>query len=81
MICGCPVITSRSSSIPEVVGDAAILLDTGALSLISDALNKILDDKIRKELINKELARAKLFSWDKVAHKYIEIYKNLISEG
>lgn len=66
MACGTPVITSNTSSLPEVVGDAALLvdpLDTGALA---DAIARVFaDDRLAKELRERGLARAPLFTWEK----------------
>jgi glycosyltransferase involved in cell wall biosynthesis len=75
--CGCPVIASNTTSIPEVVGDAGILInpyDTGAIAF---TLERLQFDEIRNNYITKGFARANLFSWEKVAEKYIEIYHSL----
>lgn len=78
MSCGCPVIASPICSIPEVVGDAGILVDTKDCSLISVALNKLLDENIRTDYIARGRTRAKLFSWDRTAREHIRIYKSLV---
>jgi glycosyltransferase involved in cell wall biosynthesis len=65
MACGAPVVTSRLSSLPEVVGDAALLVDPYSVDDIASALRRvILDDALRKELIARGHARARAFSWE-----------------
>lgn len=69
---GCPVIAVNSSSIPEVVGDAGILLKKISVDELVDAINQI--HSIRKELINRGLQQAKLFSWDKCYAETLDVY-------
>lgn len=78
MSCGCPVIASLTSSIPEVVGDAGLLVDSKDASLISEALNRLLDETIRADYIARGKVRAKLFSWDRTAQEHVRIYKSLV---
>lgn len=79
MSCGCPVIASNTSSIPEVVGDAGILLNVQNISSISTALETLLNSEVRNKYITKGIARARLFSWERVAEKHIQIYHSLIA--
>jgi glycosyltransferase involved in cell wall biosynthesis len=66
MACGTPVVTSRISSLPEVVGDAAVLIDPYNIEDIADGLDRTLNDEIlRTELIAKGRARAQSFSWER----------------
>jgi glycosyltransferase involved in cell wall biosynthesis len=66
MACGTPVVTSRLSSLPEVVGDAAILIDPYDVGAITDGLRAALDDgPLRALLIEKGYARASTFSWER----------------
>lgn len=78
MNCGTPVITSNLTSIPEVVGDAGILINPyNELELI-EALKKLLnDEKLQKEYSEKGLRRAQNFSWSKTAEKTLEVYKKV----
>ena len=79
MSCGCPVITSKSSSMPEVAGDAAILVSPYDEKEISDAIYKVLtNDELKKSLIKRGLRRTKEFSWEKTAEKTLEIFKMVI---
>ena len=80
MACGTPVVTSNTTSLPEVTGDAAILVNPYSSEEIGQALEKILnDDSLRRELALRGLQRAKKFSWQDAAKKTIEVYKEVLS--
>jgi mannosyltransferase len=79
MNCGCPVIASNTSSIPEVVGDAGILINPEDIEAMAAALEVLLDDNTRHKYIGRGLARAKLFTWERTAQKHIDIYQSLVS--
>ena len=79
MNCGCPVIASNTSSIPEVVGDAGILINPEDTEAIAAALEVLIDDSIRHKYIGRGLERAMLFTWEKTAQKHIDIYQSLVS--
>jgi len=80
MACGCPVITSNTSSLPEVVGDAGIMVDPHDVDELSNVMMKVLSDNIlRKELITKGLNRSKMFSWEKCAKETISLYKETLN--
>ena len=64
MACGVPVLATNRTSVPEVVGDAAVMIDPGSPQSLLDALRRVTDESIRRELINKGFERAKMFSWD-----------------
>jgi len=75
---GVPTITSNKSSLPEIVGQAAVLVDPGEPEEISAALEKILTDKIFEEELKKGgEAQAKKFNWEKCARETLEIYKEV----
>ena len=66
MSCGCPVITSNNSSLPEVVGDAGIMIDWDSDEQHIEAYEKYyFNEDLRKEYAQKGLERAKQFSWEK----------------
>lgn len=70
MACGTPVLTSNVTSIPEVVGDAALMVDPYDVEAIADGLQRLVEDTtLRQELRQKGLERAKLFSWEKTARE------------
>ena len=68
MACGVPVITSNTTSLPEVTGGAAILIDPAKPREMADAILELFaNDALRRELIPKGLARAAFYSWDEAA--------------
>ena len=80
MACGTPVITSNVSSMPEIAGGAASLIDPHSVNSISHAINQLSDSKdLREELSRKGLERVKQFSWKKTALKTLEIYRKAIN--
>ncbi len=80
MACGTPVITSRCSSLPEVAGDAAILVDPRNINDITNAIERLLkDNTLRGTYINKGFKRVKEFTWEKTAKEVLEVYNELLS--
>jgi len=79
MQAGTPVIASNNSSIPEVVGDAAISLTYNDEEAVIKAFeNFYFNESLRKEYIAKGLERAKMFSWEKCVGKMIEIIEEVV---
>jgi len=75
---GCPVVSSKNSSIPEVAGDAAILVDPHNAEDVANAMAKIADDReLRQTMIQKGLEQARKFSWEKCARETLEVFKNV----
>ena len=82
MACGTPVITSNISSLPEVAGDAAILVNPKNVGEITDAMNIIAQDGgERSRLMSLSLARAKEFSWEKTGLATREIIQQFSVSG
>ena len=76
MACGTPVIASRAASIPEVAGDAGLLLDPTDVPAWTDAIvNVVNDDDRRAEMRSKGLARAAEFTWERTARLTIDAYR------
>ena len=76
MACGTPVITSNTSSLPEVAGDAAILIDPQSEEELASAISQIVSDPaLRQTMSNKGLDRAQVFSWEQIAKDTLEVYK------
>lgn len=76
MACGAAVVTSNRASLPEVVGDAAVLVDPLDVSGMAAAMYRVLDDgALRTELGAKGVRRAALFSWDRVCRTYLDVYR------
>lgn len=81
MACGCPVITSNTSSLPEVVGDAGVTVDPYDSDALANEMDYILtDDGFRTELGKKSLKRAKLFSWKQTAKETWRVYEEVLEE-
>jgi glycosyltransferase involved in cell wall biosynthesis len=80
MSVGCPVIASNASSIPEVVGDAAILFDPHSKDELVDAIRSLYDESKRNDFIKHGFEQEKKFSWDKMANETLDIYKNIIKD-
>jgi glycosyltransferase involved in cell wall biosynthesis len=79
MTLGAPVVTSNTSSIPEVAGDAAILIDPNDSMQLAEAILKVISDRqLRQELINKGKERAKIFSWERTAKETLNAYRTLL---
>lgn len=76
MQCGCPVITSNNSSLPEVVGDAAVMIDWDSDEQHIKAYEDYYyNDVLRNENAEKGLERSKMFSWEKTADKIVGLMK------
>lgn len=77
---GTPVITSNVSALPEVAGDAALLVDPCSTYAIYEGMLRLLkDSSLRGELCRKGLARSRLFTWEKTAEATFEIYSRMLS--
>ncbi|NIO68598.1 MAG: glycosyltransferase, partial [Anaerolineae bacterium] len=81
MACGTPVVVSNVSSLPEVVGDAALLVDPENVSELTVAIWRLLtDEDLRADMREKGLKRAALFSWEKAARETLAVYLK-VGEG
>ncbi len=79
MQCGCPVITSNTSCLPEVARDAALYVNPSDTDSLADAMKKLaVDSDVRKHLISAGLERAGEFSWEKSAEQTMLVYQNLM---
>lgn len=81
MACGTPVITSNVSSLPEVVGDAAITIDPNNVNGLAEAINRVLGDEVlQNTMIKKGIERAKEFTWEKTARETIRVYEEVLNQ-
>jgi glycosyltransferase involved in cell wall biosynthesis len=79
MACGAPVVCSNASSLPEVVGDAARLIDPLDVNGLTDAMREVLSDtRLRLEMREKGLLRARKFSWERNALETMEVYRKVV---
>jgi glycosyltransferase involved in cell wall biosynthesis len=76
MACGTPVITSNRSSLPEVVGDAALVVDPDDRAALADAMARLVSDAaLREDLGARGLEHARRYSWDETARRTIAVYE------
>jgi len=77
MAAGTPVITSDVTSLPEVAGDAGLLVDPDSVDAIAEAMKTVLDGDAGP-LVEKGLARARAFTWESTAKKTLEVYRSVL---
>jgi glycosyltransferase involved in cell wall biosynthesis len=81
MACGVPVVSSNTSSMPEVVEDAALLIDPYSVDDIHNALERVITDhELRKTLIARGFIQAKKFTWENSAHQLHQLYQQLLED-
>jgi glycosyltransferase involved in cell wall biosynthesis len=79
MACGTPVITGNVSSLPEVMGDAGILVAPGDVGGLVTALKRVLTDShLRAQMSAKGLAQARKFTWEKAAQETLAVYRRVM---
>jgi glycosyltransferase involved in cell wall biosynthesis len=77
---GCPVVTSNCSSMPEVAGGAAVLVDPMREESIADGLGRVWeDDQLRRDLIARGRCRASSFTWESVARETVMLYDRVLA--
>ena len=80
MSCGAPVVCSNRTSLPEVVGEAALNIDPDNLSEMVEAMYNVLTNaELSADLRARGLARAKLFSWNKTARETLAVYEEAVA--
>jgi glycosyltransferase involved in cell wall biosynthesis len=80
MAAGVAVLTSRTSALPEVAGDAALLVDPADTAAIAEALRRLTESEdLRRELAQRGMARARLFTWEKAVSETWAIYRELLA--
>lgn len=80
MACGTPVVTSNVSSLPEVVGDAALLVDPLDVAALAEAMQRVLiDADLRNKMIRQGQERARRFTWSEAARKLLGVYERLVA--
>ena len=78
-VCGAPVVTSNTSSLPEIADNSAVLVDPKDVAEIVRGIKQVLTDPtLRASLIRRGLKRVKDFSWDNTAKKTLEVYNSLL---
>ncbi|HEY9827396.1 MAG TPA: glycosyltransferase, partial [Stenomitos sp.] len=81
MACGTPTVTSKVSSMPEVVGDAGLCVDPESPQEIADAIYSLYENPVAyKTLVVRGLNRVKSFTWEKTAEQVAMVYEKLMKE-
>jgi glycosyltransferase involved in cell wall biosynthesis len=82
MASGTPVVASNLSSLPEVLGDAALLVDPYDANALADAIRRVLlDDALRRDLSARGLAKVQEYSWEQAARRVRRIYEEVATEA
>jgi glycosyltransferase involved in cell wall biosynthesis len=82
MACGTPVLTSNVSSLPEVVGDAALLVDPLDVDVIAEGMSRLItDDELRVTLVEKGYAQVRKFSWAHAAREVLQVLEAVASRS
>jgi len=78
MACGCPVIGANAGAIPEVTGGAALLFDPHSPQELSEAILKLTcEPQVRRDMVQRGLARAREFTWERTARETLEVIREL----
>ena len=81
MACGCPVVVSNVTALPEVVGDSGLLVDPTDADAIADAVAAVVDDGgVGESLRRRGLARAAGFTWERAAAETVRVYERLAEQ-
>jgi glycosyltransferase involved in cell wall biosynthesis len=82
MACGIPVVAANDSSLPEVVGDAGLLLEPTDQKQWEDALAELIaNDRLRRELRDKGIDRAATFTWERTARETFSVYQQVLNNS
>ena len=80
MACGAPVVCSNTSSLPEIAGDAALLIDPGDLDAITNAMRRVAcEPELAAELRRRGYAQARRFSWERAAMETVQVYDRVMA--
>jgi len=81
MASGVPVITSNQTSLPEVVGDAGLMLDPDDVDSLREQLQRLLEDRVfAKKLGQRGLVRSRVFSWERCARETFAVYEKVMRQ-
>ena len=73
---GCPVIACNTSSIPEIIGDTPLLMDSPSAEAILEKIKLLQDNALRTEVIRRGLENARRFSWEKMYQEVLDLYRH-----
>ena len=78
MACGTPVVTSNAGSLPEIVGNAALMASPNYVGGLCEAVLTMLEDSVKRaEFVRRGLENAKRFSWERCASAIMDIYQQM----
>jgi glycosyltransferase involved in cell wall biosynthesis len=82
MACGTPVVASDRGSLPEVVGDAGLLIPPDDIEALTGAVERVLTDRaLAADLRRRGLERARVFTWERTARSTLEVYREIHAEA
>jgi glycosyltransferase involved in cell wall biosynthesis len=80
MAAGTPVVASNGSALPEVAGDAAVLVEPGDTEALGAALRLLArKEDLRRDLAERGMARARLFTWEKAVRETWDVYREVLA--
>jgi glycosyltransferase involved in cell wall biosynthesis len=81
MACGCPVIASTAGAIPEVAGEAALLVDPRSVREIAAAIARVASESaLRASLARKGMARARAYTWEASAAAHLQFFEHILDK-
>lgn len=78
---GCPVIATRASSIPEIIGDSPLLLEELTVGEICNHLARLRDEALRQSVVDHGQENARRFTWDRMYGQLQQLYTRLLENG
>lgn len=79
MACGTPVVCADNSSLPEIAGDAALLVEATDTEALADAMHQLsIDTSLREKLIRRGYEQAGRFTWEQAARRLVKVYHNMV---
>lgn len=80
LVCGCPVVCSNTSCLPEIAGDAAIYIDPESIDSISSGIKIMLNDSgLRTKMVKLGFTQIKKFTWEQTARQTLQVYRRILS--
>jgi glycosyltransferase involved in cell wall biosynthesis len=82
MACGTPVVTSDRTALPELAGDAGLLIDPESVEALAEAMTRVLTDRaLAQDLRRRGLERSQRFSWGETARRTLTVYREAVHGG
>ncbi|GAB4543956.1 MAG: glycosyltransferase family 1 protein [Anaerolineae bacterium] len=82
MACGTPVVCADNSSLPEIAGDAALLVEASDTNALTDAMQRLLVDvSLRERLVRRGYEQARKFTWEQAARRLLDVYSKTVGDA